>query len=329
MCPKVRTWSDVRSGRRSGVRPYAYAELGGRDLGVVRVAGPGLGNMLFPWARFVLGVRRYGLQPVAPTWRQLKVGPLLRGERDLRSYSRLFQSVPDYLTGVARLRILATAARLEEPAEEPAANLDPRGVVIYRGVRDYFVPLSGHHALLRREFARAVRREIKRSIPCGPCQAIAIHVRLGDFAPPDVAGSHRESDANVRMPLQWYVDTLRQIRGHLGGSLAANVFSDGRLHELAPVLQEPSCRRVCYGSSVADMLAMSQHACLVASNSSFSMWACFLGQVPVIRPSSEMEGRLIAREGGEATVPPGAEVPRAWIESVRKHCERRVSWLDQ
>src|SRR5262249_28756870 len=60
----------------------------------------GLGNMLFPWARAEVFRKRHGVPMLAPQWTQFKIGPLLRGERDKRYYTGLFDhSRSKYVSG--------------------------------------------------------------------------------------------------------------------------------------------------------------------------------------------------------------------------------------
>jgi hypothetical protein len=239
--------------------------------------------MLFPWARAVIASERYGLTLISPTWTQLKVGPLLRGERDLRTYAGLFTSVPGEVCGARRLAILATARRVPEASLADADRLPERCVVEFEGMGGMFSPLRDHEVLLAEWLWRIVRPDVCRTVPRTLERAAAIHVRYGDFSAPDARALQPAGHGNVRAPMEWYISALRELRRAVG-SLPAHVFSDATPDQLEPLLAEPDCHLVTYGASVADMLGMSAHAALVGSNSTFSMWASFLNQVPTIWP---------------------------------------------
>ena len=84
------------------------------------------------------------------------------------------------------------------------------------------------------------------------------------------------------MPLQWYVNIVKNVRKELGSDILVNVFSDGTDEDLAEILKLPNVRRCFYGSAIADMLALSESPLLIGSGSTFSMWASYLGRMPVI-----------------------------------------------
>ena len=110
--------------------------------------------------------------------------------------------------------------------------------------------------------------------------SIAVHVRLGDFAAAPQS-PFATAAVNVRQPLAWYSRAIELIRDALG-NVPAFVFSDGSDQEVAELLAMPSTTRAHFGSSIADLLAMSRAGALVASGSTFSMWASYLGRMPVI-----------------------------------------------
>jgi hypothetical protein len=109
---------------------------------------------------------------------------------------------------------------------------------------------------------------------------VAVHVRLGDFVAPLDTKSLLSGKANVRIPLEWYVKVVRELR-------AANptrdiyIFSDGKDEELAPLLNL-GAKPYRSGSDIQDLLALSSASMLVGSNSTYSKWAAFLGDMPSI-----------------------------------------------
>ena len=79
---------------------YAYPILG----------RGGLGNMLFPWARAEIFCRKTGAQMLAPEWTRVKIGPILRGEKDKRTYMNHFDN-EGYIAGIKKwVRLIAGKA---------------------------------------------------------------------------------------------------------------------------------------------------------------------------------------------------------------------------
>jgi len=271
---------------------FAYTKLSDWDLGWMRIGGPGLGNLLFPWARAAVGCRKHGLIPLAVTWPQLKVGPFLRHESDKRLYFRLFRAGPSDVRGIRRTLILAVAKKVDEKVfEEAPQSIGAGSVIVYAGMRDLFASILRDHAIVRDCLHRIVaQRHLARRSPELQC-AIAVHVRLGDFQPSNREALRRGVDS-TRIPISWYRSVLDQLRDAIPSATTAYVFSDGNDAELAPILARPGVRRAYFGSALADLLAMSQMQALVASGSTFSMWASYLGRMPVIWYPGQLKQRL-------------------------------------
>jgi ADP-heptose:LPS heptosyltransferase len=109
----------------------------------------------------------------------------------------------------------------------------------------------------------------------------AVHIRLGDFKPaqPDQIVTGRV--ANMRISLEWYEQVIRRIRS-IFPDLPIFLFSDGREQELAELLALKGVSLRREPTDIADLLALAQARLLIGSNSTFSWWAAFLGDMPSI-----------------------------------------------
>jgi hypothetical protein len=87
--------------------------------------------------------------------------------------------------------------------------------------------------------------------------------------------------ANLRIPLTWYRRVIERVR-LVCPDLPIQIFSDGREQELADILAIKGVTLRREPSDVADLLAMAQARLLIGSNSTFSRWAAFLGDMPSI-----------------------------------------------
>ena len=293
---------------------FCYPKLSKFDLFFLRLGGPGLGNLLFPWARAKVLAKQNGYQFVPPTWPQLKLGPLLRGEIDSRSYFSLFQNLAAEVRGFQRVWILLCSKKIPESAHASAQNGQ---VVVTDGVGDLFKDILGYSEYLHSELLAMLQRnrlaELSQDIQAANC--VAVHVRFGDFMAENLTMS-RQGQANRRQPIEWYVWAVTALRNSMGANTPVNVFSDATDEELAPLLSLPHVRRAIDNSAIEDMLLMARHRVLVASGSTFSMWASFLGQVPTVWFPGQMKFRLVRTDRCEVELEAGHLLPTSFISAL-------------
>jgi hypothetical protein len=165
-------------------------------------------------------------------------------------------------------------------------------LVTFAGIDGYFTDLLNDQALVRQTLFSSARREHRVPLERVPDRAINVHVRLGDFRPDQEKGCGSVSGFNVRQPISWFVDIVQKLRRHTGSDIPVSVFSDGTDEALRPLLALPNSKRVTFGSSLADLFALSSAKIIVASGSTFSMWAAYLGGMPVIWPRGQRRQRL-------------------------------------
>jgi hypothetical protein len=298
------------SNKNEESRAYAFAHLGGNvDLGLVRLRGVGLGNMLFPWARYVVAAKDLNLRKIAPTWPQVSERSWIFNETDKRWYGDLFRSMPDEITGPPRLWSLATLNRRPEEEASKFAQ-DGRSVILFWGIKGYFRDVLKEHAMVREALLQMTKPKLIRPLTEGYRPSIAVHVRLGDFkAPVAVAGGTRVY--NTRISLDWYLRVIQSLRSHFG-ELQVDVFSDGPDEELRSLMALSGVTRKTFGSSIGDILALSSSAILVASGSTFSMWASYLGRQPVVWYPGRLFQRLLF-DHPEAEIESSGEFSRGFL----------------
>ncbi len=217
-----------------------------------------------------------------PTWAQLRIGPLLRRESDLRLYTDLFKAGPDELTSMTRLFVKLSSRWEHEDDEirEFAGNSNGTSVIkVFTGERDRFRQLNGWHEFLNAQLHAITKPKWGDAVKQIKHVPIGMHVRMGDFAAP---GSDPDNP-HQRVAHSWYLESLRAIRAAAGYPLPAIMVSDGREDELEDLLAEENVSLVRTGSAISDLLLLAKSQVLIASaGSSFSAWAAFLGQMPSI-----------------------------------------------
>jgi len=276
--------------------PIFYPRLGGfLDFGLFRVGGSGLANSLYIWAKAVVLAERHCGQLVFPTWPQIKFGPLRRMESDRRLYANLFKPGPQDIDGWEKMALLLKATKITVGRIKDVINAeDVLYVVNTSALADFFEELIDDRDLIRRELIR----RISRPIPVPDCPFIGIHVRLGDFGPPLAEPT---PTGNQRLPLSWYIDRLGVVRGNLGWCAPAVIFSDGSAGDLAGILVEPNVTLRRGGNALEDLLLLSKAGAIIASASTFSYWAAYLG-----------DQLMISRKGAWYT-PFAKDDDRNWI----------------
>lgn len=294
---------------------YAYPKFSKFDLLLFRILGPGLGNLLFPWARAKVFAKKNNTSFIFPTWPQLKLGPVLRNELDKRFYFGLFKPNKNDVFGIKKAYVLLT----KKNVDEKDSKLSKEGnVIVFSGMKGMFSELIGYSDYLRNELLSGllVNRisDLEKKYKCK--ESVAVHIRMGDFrvAKIDeiVSGAN-----NVRLPMSWYISLINEIRNMLGKQLQINLFSDALDSELSEILSIPGICRISDNSAIEDMILMSQHKILVASASTFSMWASFLGQVPTIWYKGQLKQRLLSSDAMEIEVECGDEIPNSFFENLK------------
>ena len=269
---------------------YCYCDLGGKDLGLFRIGGPGLGNLLFPWARGIVMARKLDLIPIWPTWGQFKLGPFLRNEKDKRMYFDYFLRSDEYLGGIEKIKKIISLDKLSINEEQLnfEENIEDK-IVVYSGMKNYFSSIANDYGLVKTELLNIVNSKYISDIDEDFSNSISVHVRMGDFAQYN-SNKFLQGVSNTRVPIEWYINIINQIRGD--SNTKVFIFTDGSDNELESLLSMPNIYKISFGSAIGDLLALSRSNILIASNSTFSLWAAYLGRMPLVRPPSKNITRL-------------------------------------
>jgi hypothetical protein len=286
---------------------YSYAKLSKYDFGFIRFLGVGLGNLLFPWARFIVATKKYGLKPIEPTWLQIKIGPILRGESDLRFYGDLFSRTPAEIRGIKKIFLLIFKKKIGENFLSSSKLKDE--IFVFSGLKNYFEDILKDHNFVRQELLKIAKDTHKIGLNYDFSNCVCMHIRRGDFK---IEGW----DTSV----EWFLWVMNELRKNLGPNLKFKIFSDGTDNELSLILKQKNTEKLFFGSALADLLAMSNSRIFVGSyNSTFSMWASYLGRMPTIWPEKSLLKQLhYDKENNEIEVLMGGILPSAFVENCKK-----------
>ncbi len=241
---------------------YIYPKLPGvYTFPFFRIGGNGLANCLFVYAKAVVIAHHYGAKIIKPTWFNMSLGTYVRKEKDKRHYSNLMTSQGE-LKGLKRLCTLLL--KHKTTSEETFAN-DQCNILVVEGIYDFFKPLLAHQNLVSDYIKSHINPSLLADVnkfDFNGC--VAIHVRLGDFS------------MERRIPIKWYIEKIKELNNYNRFLL----FSDGSDEELQELLNIQGVQRVYFGGAIQDIVAISRCSYLIGSDSSFSAWGAFLGQVP-------------------------------------------------
>lgn len=265
----------------------------------------GLGNMLIPWAKCLLWCKDNNARMIAPFWTKLRIGPYLRREKDKRNYQRFFKTEAG-ISGLHRLYLLATASK--HPFEQYQGSVSSSNpvTVLFSGMED-FEQLVGRHDEIRQALTAMTKEKYLPQTSAKPY--IAVHVRLGDYAKVETGASVPWTS---RLPIDWYVAAIHEVRKHTGTGLDVVIFSDGNDEELKALLELPAVRRSEYKEAISDILALSQAAVIIGSCSSFSMWGAYLAQTFTLWHHGRVPGKIMEEQRSvlyEAEWLPEMELP--------------------
>lgn len=233
-------------------KEYVYPRLmAEKDLLLFRIGGAGLANCMYVYARAIKYAHLTGAALIAPTWQKFSIGTYLRRERDKRHYMGLFTAEGE-LSGLSKVR----AVLLGRP-------------VVEEGLKGYFEDFLDDADYVRDYIIGHIRQDIRANVDRQDLSdCVAVHIRLGDYP------------AEHRTPIEWYREKIMEKGGE--GWRRFLVFSDGSDEELSSLMSIPGVERAFFGNAIADIYAISRCGFVIGSDSTFSGWGVFLGQVPCV-----------------------------------------------
>ena len=273
---------------------YIYPKLSDKDLGFVRLGGAGLGNILFTYARAAVFARDHDCRLIWPTWFSFKLGPVLRREKDKRFYRDLFQNNEGAIGGFRKLWLLATKKHIPEKEKLHVEKYN-NCVIEFTGFDGCFEEILYESAYVRELLIRNLKKKNRAPLDRDFNGSIGVHVRLGDFGrvtEQEVKNGRHDS----ALPIRWYAEVIKQIRSYVGKPVKAFIFSDGSDEELKELLDLPDVERISFGTSIADIIALSRFPVFVASGSSFSMWARYLGRMSCICYTNQIKQKILTEK---------------------------------
>ena len=242
---------------------YHYPLLSSPDIGFIRAPGPGLGNLLFPITRALQAAKIKEEIFVPPTMFNLKIGPLVRQEKNLRFYNKEFKK--------RSFREWMNFVRI---------NIYRNKVTFYSGEQNLFHDIKESRFLIKNWlFSNSIEKLINIA------GKIAVHIRRGDFS------KSNKSDLSFQIPTQWYLDVVDRLLSKI--DMEVILFSDAKVSDEWLIFGS----RVKFSqnlSACSNILSMSTADILVASRSTFSLWSYFLSNQNTYFPKGSNLSKFIS-----------------------------------
>jgi hypothetical protein len=251
---------------------YHSAKLSKFDFGICRSPGPGLGNLMFPLARAIIGSQGADNILISPTWTQVKIGPFLRREKDKRIYLKEF-----FGRNLLEWKNWFRAIFLPKVDESRLACDLSHGdnyVVSYEGMGNYFRDIYDGRDLIK----AWIDQNAQKNGEILQLYNIACHVRLGDF------GSEEDPESKsghvVRQSWAWYRNAINKAVklsniSHPKIYLFTDESYDAVVEQLDlpyEMIEDPS------RNAITAVINMSRANIIVTSRSTFSQWAAFMSE---------------------------------------------------
>lgn len=257
---------------------------------VCKLSKAGLGNQLFPLLHAMVFAKINNLPIVITGYNHVKIGPYLRKEKSKRNYTGYFNFQKNiFFEFIDRFKLFLISSnyqKINEPIIEvlPANDLDKK-IFIFQAMptyHDYFGKLMQYRLLVKEIFSLILKDNIKKRIATHPNPLVGVHIRMGDFR--QLNATEVFKGGHVRAPEDYYINIIEGIRQINGNNLAVSIFTDGYLHEFKKINQLPAISFVETGLDIVDLILLSKSKLIVMSpGSTFSAWAAFLSDSPVIK----------------------------------------------
>lgn len=243
-------------------RQYIYPKLPAvLTTPFFRIGGNGLANCLFVYAKAIILAYKYQTALIAPTWFNISIGTYLRHQEDKRHYIGLINDKNE-VCGIKRLWLLMFGSKT---SKEKVFQKKTSKVLVVEGIYDFFIPLIEHQELVSKYLYDHINPILLKKVNTFDfSNCVAVHVRLGDFP------------VERRVPIEWYIQQIKLQTSYKRFLL----FSDGTDEELKELVSIEGVERVCFGGAIQDIIAISRCSYLIGSDSSFSAWGAYLGQIP-------------------------------------------------
>lgn len=255
---------------------------------ICKLPNAGLGNQLFPLMKAKVFADLNQMPLIVTNYHQLKIGPWLRNDRSKRNYNGFFnfqKNIFREIVDKSKVRRFDNGLQRIEPEVKKIPNDLPGSSYFFSAMphyTKYFEELNGYRDLVKQLLYEMLSPKTEEKIANLKPPAIGVHIRMGDFKRP-AEGEELGKRGNLRTPEEYFINMIESIREVHSSDLEVSVFSDSMRNDLPNIFKLPNIKMIEGNNDLVDLLLLSKSKIIVASASStFSYWAGFLSDAPII-----------------------------------------------
>tara|TARA_B100000212_G_scaffold169263_1_gene127342 strand:+ start:4109 stop:4939 length:831 start_codon:yes stop_codon:yes gene_type:complete len=258
------------------VKYYYYPKLSHLDFGIIRSPGPGLGNLLFPIARCISKFNKYKStsEMIYPTIPQIKLGTLIRQEKSKRFYFKEFRG-----------RTLKEWYKWSKfNFYKYVFNKNNKVKIISEyNLGNYFYDFYDDKHLIFNWIKNNMSEKI--SLQSRKKNKIGIHIRRGDFIKKEKNSDH-QNQTNFQVEDTWYINCVQKLLEGDHNIDEIVIFTDSKkIDDLIKIFNVFVPTKLDQSKTdIGSLLSLSNCKYIVCSQSTFSMWAAYLGNSKCIWP---------------------------------------------
>lgn len=258
---------------------------------IAKMPNAGLGNILFVWAKALIFSKSNNLPLTIIGLNNIHIGPFLRREKVKRFYFGQFK-FPKINNLINSLIAQLNSKKIVEPLTIDST----KAIYIFNQIPDwshFFKNLKPHRQLIIKEFYKLLsKKTLSRIAQLKTEDYIAVHIRMGDFKKLEANVDFKNVGA-TRTPFNYFKDVIDKLKQNGFENTPIKIFSDGHKGELTEILAIPNTAYMPPDIDVVDLIKISRAKLIVTSaHSTFSEWAGFLSEVPIIRHPDHIHGSI-------------------------------------
>ncbi len=265
---------------------------------VCKLPKAGLGNQLFPLMHAAVFAKLNDLPLFVTGYHQLKIGPYLRNEKSKRNYQGFFKFEKNIFfewMDLLKLKLMSLGKKnVQEPQLELIDDKDDHTIYYFEKLptyHDYFLHLKPHRQLAIELLTDMITEKYIQKLNNKSAADIGVHIRMGDFR--KLNPGEEFKGGHVRTPENYFTNIINGIRLNTGNIEEVKVFTDGRYNEFEELFSLPKIQLVEGNADIVDLLLLSKSKIIVISTgSTFSYWAGFLSEAPMIMHPDHIHSRI-------------------------------------
>ena len=293
------------------------------SLVICKLPKAGLGNQLFPLMHAAVFAKINNLPLMVIGYHQFKIGPYLRREKSKRKYKGFFKFEKNvffaFYDEMKVKYILKKNEVIYEPQLDLSIDKNFKKVFFFEKMptyHDYFFHLKPHRNLVIKLMGELVSSKQVKYLNGLTRPEIGVHIRMGDFRKLNVGEEFK--GGHVRTPESYFVNIINGIRSLVGHQMEVDIFTDGFKKEFESIFELKNIEIVEGNSDLVDMLLLSKSKIIVISTgSTFSYWAGFLSNAPMIMHPDHIHSRIRASNDNDTIFEGSYEDAKSWVKFMK------------